>query len=110
MRQDFVINFDGSGGVAGLKLVFGGYHGHFRSGPLNFGPGFGDDADTRHPRHLLGGAGVDTADLRVRVRAGQHDRVEKSLRVHVGRILGAAAGLVDTVQAVDPRPMILRLL
>ncbi len=102
VRQRFVLNLYGAGGVFRKLLVFGGERDDFESGPLHLGAGPVNHVHPLHSRHLFRGARVDRDDFRVRVRRTHDGAVEHARPLDVLRVLGFARDLVRTVKPGDP--------
>jgi hypothetical protein len=99
--KHFVIHLDLAQSVVG-NLFGGGCHGrHFHALPLDLGPFRVDDVYRLDARRLLGVAGVDLGDAGMRVRASHVGREQQTLRLQIRSVLGAAAGFLRAVQALD---------
>ena len=97
--QHFIVHLNGARGIASGRLTGGGDVSDFRARPLDFGAGFGDDANALHAGHLLGGRGVDGADDGVRVRRTEEHGVQESVGHQVRRVLCFTARFFYAVQA-----------
>ena len=101
VRHHFVIHLDLADGFARDFFGGGGHGGDFLAVPLEFCAGGGDHVDRFDAVHLLGGAGIDRGDAGMAVRAGEVGAVQQILHLEVRGVLGAAGGLLRTVEALE---------
>ena len=84
-----------------VDFVDGGDADHFVARPENLRARLLNDLDRLYARHLLGRAGVDAGDARMRVRTAQDLAREQAVGVVVVGVLGAAGGLHRAIDARD---------
>ena len=99
VRKFFITDLNAPRGVARLLFGFRGNGHDFLAGPEDFLAGFGHDLHGFHPRHFLGGAGIDADHFGVRVRREHHLAVEHVGAIHVVAVLDAARRLPGAVKA-----------
>ena len=101
MRELLVFDLDRADRICCRGFVDRGHSYDIVARPVNVGAWSLHDMNCFHAGHFLGGTGINTNDLGVRIRTAQHLAIKHARAVHVIGVLRLSGNLGGSIHASD---------
>ena len=102
--QYFVVNFNSANRIFCNFLAHGADNRHFGASPLEFRSRRGNDTNRCHAFHRFSGGDIDALHFGMSMGAMQKDAEQLFGLIQIGRVFGAPASFLRSIEAVEGFP------